>query len=279
MAQSPARPAAAPTARAISIAGSDPGGGAGIQADVVTFASLGVHGMGCVSGLTVQDTRGVHATQPVPADFVAAQLEALLSDLGADALKTGMLGGPQVVHAVASTLRAHGTPPLVCDPVLASTGGVPLLGADPSAGLEALRRELLPLTRVLTPNLDEAAQLLGWGRDRSAEAPADTCRALLDLGPSAVILTGGHSGGERSDDLLFDGAEFTRFSAPRVNTRNSHGTGCAFSAALCAYLARGADLVSAARGAKAFVTGALESARGRELGRGAGPLDLTWAQR
>ena len=268
-----------PTARAISIAGSDPSGGAGIQADVVTFAALGVHGMGCVTALTVQDTRGVHATRAVEPEFVAAQLEALLEDLGADALKTGMLGGPEVVLAIARTLRAHGTPALVCDPVLASTGGVSLLGPDLRAGLEALRRELLPLTQVLTPNLHEAALLLDWEPARSAEAPADTCRALLDLGPRAVILTGGHSGGTSSDDLLFDGAEFTRLSAPRIETRNSHGTGCAFSAALSAHLARGDDLLAAARGAKAFVTGALEGARGRNLGQGSGPLDLTWSWR
>lgn len=266
----------APTARAISIAGSDPSGGAGVQADVVTFAVLGVHGMGCVTALTVQDTRGVHDARAVEPEFVAAQLGALLSDLGADALKTGMLGGPEVVAAVARTLREHGTPPLVCDPVLASTGGVSLLGSHLAAGLEALRAELLPLVRVLTPNLDEAALLLDWEPARITAEPEDTCRALLDLGPAAVVLTGGHAGGESADDLLFDGTEYTRLSGPRVDTRNSHGTGCAFSAALCAHLARGDDLHAAARGAKSFVTGALESARTRELGQGAGPLDLTW---
>ena len=186
-----------PTARALSIAGSDPSGGAGIQADVVTFAALGVYGMGCVTALTVQDTRGVHDTRTVEPEFVAAQLAALLRDLGADALKTGMLGGPEVVGAVARTLREHGTPPLVCDPVLASTGGVSLLGPDLARGLDALRAELLPLVRVATPNLDEAALLLDWDPARVTAQPEDTCRALLDLGPSAVVLTGGHAGGEQ----------------------------------------------------------------------------------
>ena len=269
----------APTARAISIAGSDPSGGAGIQADVVTFAALGVHGMGCVTALTVQDTRGVHDARAVEPEFAAAQLAALLEDLGADALKTGMLGGPQIVTAIARTLREHGTPPLVCDPVLASTGGVSLLGADLALGLEALRGELLPLVQVLTPNLDEAALLLEREPAHVAAEPEDTCRALCELGPAAVVLTGGHAGGETADDLLFDGKSFTRLCGPRVDTRNSHGTGCAFSAALCAHLARGDELQAAARGAKTFVTGALESARSRELGQGAGPLDLTWPRR
>jgi len=261
------------------VAGSDPSGGAGLQADLVTFATLGVHGMGCVTALTVQNTRGVHASLPVDAEFVAAQLEALLSDLGTDALKTGMLGSADVVDAVAATLRAHGEPALVCDPVLASTGGEPLLGPG---GLEALRRELLPLTRVVTPNLEEAALLLDWEPARVLLAPEDTCRALLELGPTSAVLKGGHAGGALSEDLFFDGVQFVRLPARRIDTRNTHGTGCAFSAALAAQLALAegdADLAEAARRAKTFVTGAIEGARERRLGRGAGPLDLTWPLR
>jgi len=262
--------------RAVTIAGSDPSGGAGVQADLVTFAALGVHGMGCVSALTVQDTEGVREVRAVEPELVAAQLAAVLADLGADAAKTGMLANAGVVEAVAATVREHGRPALVCDPVLASSGGVPLLD---DAGVAALRAELLPLVRVLTPNFDEAAILLGWEPAEVARRREDACRALFDLGSAAVVLTGGHGAGAASEDLLHDGAAFVRLTAPRVDTRNTHGTGCAFSAALCAHLARGELVADAARGAKAFVAAALEGAQGRRLGRGRGPLDLGGALR
>ena len=247
-----------------------------MQADVVTFAAHGVVGMGCITALTVQDTRGVHATRAVEPELVAAQLAHLLDDVGADAVKTGMLGEASVVRALVEVLASHGPPMLVCDPVLVSSSGRPLLDAD---GVDALREHLLPQCAVLTPNLDEAAVLLDWEPGRVLVSPEDTCRALLDLGPRAVVLKGGHAGGSYSEDLCSDGTQVTRLSARRVDTRNTHGTGCAFSAALCARLALGDEIFEAARAAKQFVTRALTGARERQLGGGHRPLDLGWPVR
>jgi len=254
---------------ALSIAGSDPSGGAGVQADLKTFSALEVYGAAAITALTVQNTTGVQAVHPVAPELVAAQVDAVLDDLPIDAVKLGLLGSADTVRAVAASLArgAHG--PLVLDPVLRASDGTGLLN---TAGLVALRETLLPLADVLTPNLPEAAALLAWPADEVRADPERACRALLELGPRAVLLKGGHAGGSQSEDLLWDGAELVRLSARRIDSRNTHGTGCVLSSALAAHLARGASLHDAARGAKTTVTAALEAAVDWKLGAGRGPL-------
>jgi hydroxymethylpyrimidine/phosphomethylpyrimidine kinase len=254
---------------ALTIAGSDPSGGAGIQADLKTFSALEVYGATVVTALTIQDTTGVHAVHPVAPEVVAAQLAAVLSDLPVAATKTGALVDAEVIAAVAGELRSHDAGPLVVDPVLASTSGAALLQAE---ALEALRRELLPLAAVLTPNLPEAAQLLGTSAGEVLMAPEAACRALTELGPRAVLLKGGHAGGAHSEDLLWVDGALERLPARRIDTENTHGTGCVLSAALAAHLARGSSVPEAARAAKQLVTRALEGARTWHLGAGSGPL-------
>jgi hydroxymethylpyrimidine/phosphomethylpyrimidine kinase len=253
---------------ALTIAGSDPCGGAGIQGDLKTFSALEVFGAAAVTAVTVQDTRGVRAVHPLEPAWVAAQIDAVLGDLPVDAIKVGMLATAAVAAVVAERLRAAERP-VVLDPVLAASGGERLLAED---GLAVLRAELLPLADVLTPNLAEAAALLGLAEGEVLSAPETAVRALRDLGPRAVVLKGGHAGGAYSEDLYFDGVELARLPARRIPSRNTHGTGCAFSSAVAAYLARGDARLEAARRAKAFVTGAIEGAREWTLGQGTGPL-------
>lgn len=254
---------------ALTIAGSDPSGGAGIQADLKTFSALQVYGAAVVTALTVQDTRGVRALHPVEPEVVAAQLAAVLGDLPVAAVKTGALAGAGVVAAVAEQLGARGHPPLVVDPICVSSSGAELLDGP---GLAALRRSLLPLADVLTPNLPEAALLLETDAGEVLAAPEEACRGLAELGPRAVLLKGGHAGGADSDDLLWSAGRLTRLAAPRIDTPNTHGTGCVLSSALAALLARGASVEQAARGAKRTVTRALEAARAWRLGSGPGPV-------
>jgi hydroxymethylpyrimidine/phosphomethylpyrimidine kinase len=262
---------------ALAIAGSDPGGGAGIQADLATFAALGVLGTSAITALTVQSPRGVRSVHPVDPDLVIAQIDCLLADLPAGALravKIGMLGSGATARSVGARLSADDARalPLVLDPVLSSKNGRELLGPD---GLAALEERLFPRADVLTPNLDEAAALLGRPVGDVLARPEQACRDLVARGPRAVVLKGGHAGGRTSEDLLYAGGRFTRLSAERVMTPNDHGTGCAFASALAAHLALGADLERAARGAKEFVTQALEAARDWDFGSGAaGPLHL-----
>jgi hydroxymethylpyrimidine/phosphomethylpyrimidine kinase len=241
----------------LSIAGSDPSGGAGLQADLKTFQALGVDGAAVVTALTVQDGRRVLEVHPVEARLVGAQIDAVLSGLGAPpaAVKVGMLASGATVEAVAEAL--HGCGPLVLDPVLAASDGTALLDAH---GEVTLRETLLPRVDVLTPNLPEAARLLDASFDDVRGDPERACRELGALGPRAVLLKGGHADGSESEDVLWDGAGFTRLVAPRLAARDTHGSGCVLSSALAAQLARGADLAAAARAAKAFVTAAIEAA-------------------
>ena len=257
----------------LSIAGSDPSGGAGLQADLVTFAAHGLLGQGVVTALTVQSTRGVLAVHPVEPALVRAQLDALLEVEAPAAVKLGMLACAETVQTVAERLASDdlGAVPVVLDPVLAATRGPELLAAG---GLEALRAALLPRVDVLTPNLDEAASLLGRPVGEVLLRPEAACRALAALGPRAVLLKGGHAGGATSEDLLFCDDAWLRLAADRVDTPNDHGTGCALASALAARLARGEELRAAARGAKGFVTRALAAAREWNFGEGAGPLFL-----
>ena len=252
---------------ALTIAGSDSGGGAGIQADLKTFHQLGVFGTSAIVALTAQNTLGVRGVHPVPADFVALQLEALAEDLPPDALKTGMLAEPALVRLVADAVRARRWQPLVVDPVMAATSGDRLLTRD---GEAAIRDLLLPLAAVVTPNLDEAAILV----DHPVADVASMERAgkrLLELGAAAALVKGGHLRGTMVTDLLVTRDGIRSFEHARLATTSTHGTGCTLSAAITAGLALGRPLERAVEDAIGFVHRAMQSAPG--LGRGHGPLN------
>jgi hydroxymethylpyrimidine/phosphomethylpyrimidine kinase len=254
---------------ALTIAGSDPSGGAGIQADLKTFSALGVYGAAVIAALTAQNTREVRAVLDVPSEFLAQQIDAVFDDLRVDAVKLGMLGRRETIVCVAKCLQARAARNVVLDPVMVSKSGAKLLADD---AIDALKRELVPLAAVITPNLPEASVLLGASEKEVAMEPERACRGLLKLGARAVVLKGGHSGGETSDDLLWDGRELLRFRAHRTVTENTHGTGCTFSSAIAALLARGETLTDAVGGAKSYVTAAIEAARDWRIGAGHGPV-------
>jgi hydroxymethylpyrimidine/phosphomethylpyrimidine kinase len=251
---------------ALTIAGSDPSGGAGIQADVKTFAAFGVYGAAVVTALTAQNTCGVRATLGVPADFVAAQIDAVLDDLAPGAVKTGMLGGADVVRAVARALGRARHVPLVVDPVLVATSGDAL---GDSSTLPALVAELVPVAFLVTPNADEAEALTGR-RTRTRAEMADAARALVAMGAHAALVTGGHATDSACDVLFADGV-VTELDAPRVPVASSHGTGCTLSAAIAAGIARGEALGPAVARAKRYVRQALLHAPA--VGRGHRPLE------
>ncbi|KRT75207.1 MAG: phosphomethylpyrimidine kinase, hydroxymethylpyrimidine/phosphomethylpyrimidine kinase [Candidatus Rokubacteria bacterium CSP1-6] len=251
--------------RALTVAGSDSGGGAGIQADLKTFSAYRVFGMSVLTAITAQNSVGVQGVVTLPPAFVAVQLESVLSDFGADAAKCGMLATAGIIRAVAAKLKEHRVEKLVVDPLMIATSGDPLLQPD---AREALIGEILPLALVVTPNLHEAgalAEMAVTTRDDMEEA----ARRIAKLGPRHVLVKGGHLTGE-AVDLLFNGREFTAFSAPRIDSANTHGTGCTFSAAIAAGLARGRPLPEAVRDAKAYVTRAIRE--GFAPGKGAGVL-------
>jgi hydroxymethylpyrimidine/phosphomethylpyrimidine kinase len=255
---------------ALSIAGSDSGGGAGVQADLLAFAALGVHGTCAVTALTAQSTRGVAGILAVPPEFVRAQIDAVLGDFAVGAVKLGMLGSAANVRAVAAALAGHAAP-VVLDPVLVASDGTELL---PAGDVAALREHAFPLATLITPNLPEAARLLATSEARVLAAPEEACRGLAAMGPrgTSVLLKGGHAPGAECIDWLWHADELRRFAAPRVDTPNTHGTGCTLSAAIAAGLALGAPLPAAVERAKAFVTAALRAGAGRRLGGGPGPL-------
>ncbi len=253
---------------ALTIAGSDSGGGAGIQADLATFAAYGVHGATALTAVTVQDTTGVHAVHPLPADLVVAQSAAVLADLPVAAVKTGMLAVAQTVRAVAALAARGRLPRLVIDPVLVSTSGHPLMSDEAT---EALRADLLGHAMLLTPNVEEAGVLL---RASPAQTLAEQCEqaaALRALGPQAVVVTGGVDGPDRVD-VLATSAGVVALRAPTIDTTNDHGTGCTFAAAATAALALGATVDAAVASARDHVRGALLAAAGWSLGRGRGPV-------
>ncbi len=252
----------------LTVAGSDSGGGAGIQADLKTCAALGVYGMSAITAITVQNTVGVRDALVLDAALVAAQIDAVLEDIGCDAAKTGMLGATEVVTTVAERLCAHGVRNVVVDPVMVAKSGDRLLSEDARA---AVIERLLPVARIVTPNLPEAEALLGRAIARAEMAEA--ARELCALGAGAAVVKGGHLGGARAEDVLYDAAtgRLTRLSAPRLETTNTHGTGCTFASALAAFLARGWRLEAAVAWAKRFVTEAIR--RGLPLGAGHGPTD------
>ena len=255
--------------RLLTVAGSDSGGGAGIQADLKTFAAHGGFGMSAVTALTAQNTLGVHGVLLVPADFVGAQIDAVFEDLGVDGIKVGMLGSAAVARRVAERLAAHAGPPLVLDPVMVAASGDPLLEPD---AVEEIRRGLFPLATLVTPNLPEAERLVGV-RAASLEERAELAREL-GRQTRAVLLKGAHAPGDEVVDLLWDGRKLHSFSHPRIATRAGHGTGCTLSSAIAARLATGATLEEACRGAIAWLEGALRSAP--ELGSGHAPVDHLW---
>jgi hydroxymethylpyrimidine/phosphomethylpyrimidine kinase len=253
--------------RALSIAGSDSGGGAGIQADLKTFAAFGVYGTTAITAITAQNTIAVTRIQEVDPAVVAAQIEAVLEDIGADAAKTGMLASAAIVEAVAATLARRPVPHLVVDPVMVSKSGAALLRDD---AVDTLVGRLLPLAEVVTPNLPEAERLAGRPVATDADR-REAARRIAAMGPRVVVIKGGHAAGPEVIDLVFDGARFETLAGPRIETRSTHGTGCTFSAALTAGLALGLDPLRAASGARIFLAAALRSAP--SIGRGAGPVD------
>ncbi|MBI4727903.1 MAG: bifunctional hydroxymethylpyrimidine kinase/phosphomethylpyrimidine kinase [Acidobacteria bacterium] len=257
-------------ARALTIAGSDPGGGAGIQQDLKTFQALGCWGMSAITAVTVQSTLGVTAFHEVPAGVVEGQIRAVLEDIGVDAVKTGMLATAAIVKAVARALRERRVGSLVVDPVLASSHGEPLLSAG---GVEVLAAEILPLALVVTPNSGEAERLTGV-RVADRDGQREAARALVALGARAALVTGGHVEGPEAVDVLWDGSDFHEIVGPRLDTPNTHGSGCMLSAAIAAGLAEGGSLLESVRRAKGFVAGAIEHAL--SIGKGAGPVDASW---
>jgi len=258
-------------AAALTIAGSDPSGGAGIQADLKTFTVLGVYGASVLTALTAQSTRGVAGILAVPPAFVTLQIATLADDLTIRAVKTGMLNDHATVVAVAEAIRQYELRPLVVDPVMVATSGDMLLEPD---AVDAVRSELAPLADVLTPNLAEAARLLHRSNAENEAEMEVQARALLELGAKAVVLKGGHGEGAEAVDIFIErGGVPVRLSLPRIATRNTHGTGCTFAAALAAYLLRGETLESAARKAKRFVHNALQAGANLAVGRGFGPVD------
>ena len=265
---------------ALTIAGSDSGAGAGIQADLKTFAAHGVYGVSAITAVTAQNTLGVLRVDPMPADLVTAQLEAVSSDLGVHASKTGMLANAAIVEAVAAAVQSLELPLLVVDPVIVASSGDPLLDDE---GLLALKKELLRRAHAVTPNVPEAEMLSGV-RVRTEQDLREAARRIFELGPAYVVITGGHAptaqgsgSGEPPDrivDLVYDGEVFTEYITERVAGRHTHGTGCAFSAALTSQLALGRSLHEAVPRAQEYVAGAIRHAPG--LGRGAGPLNHFW---
>jgi hydroxymethylpyrimidine/phosphomethylpyrimidine kinase len=256
--------------RVLTIAGSDSGGGAGIQADLKTFAALGCYGMSAITALTAQNTVGVDSIHAVPPVFVEEQIESVLNDIGADAIKIGMLFSAAVIEAVARQLLKHRAERIVIDPVMVAQSGDKLLQDD---AIEAVKACLLPLADVATPNLPEAEVLVGRPVRTMAQM-RDAARQLASYGSRSLLLKGGHGQEEQSTDLLFlcEQQRFVELSAERIATTNSHGTGCTLSSAIAAYLARGESLEEAVRQAKAYLTAALRSGAGYRLGKGSGPV-------
>jgi hydroxymethylpyrimidine/phosphomethylpyrimidine kinase len=261
---------------ALTIAGSDSSGGAGIQADLKTFSAFGVYGASAVTALTAQNTLGVHGVHPVPADFVIAQIDAVLADLGVGAIKTGMLATAAIVGAVAGRLAACLEIPVVVDPVMIATSGDNLLATD---AIEAVRTRLIPLATLITPNIPEAAALLAQAEARNEQEQGEQARALLAFGCRAVLLKGGHGSGAEAVDLLVTREAVVRLARTRVATTATHGTGCTLSAAIAALLASGVELGPAVQRGKAFVWQALQSGRDLGIGAGHGPVDHLFAIR
>jgi hydroxymethylpyrimidine/phosphomethylpyrimidine kinase len=257
------------TAIALTIAGSDSSGGAGIQADLKTFAALGVYGASAITALTAQNTQGVEAVLVVPPDFVARQIKVVARDLNIGAVKIGMLATGEIIEAVAGALEILPGVPVVLDPVMVAASGDVLLDED---AIDTLRTVLLPRAALVTPNLPEAAKLLGEVEAKDERAMSEQATALRRLGAEAVLIKGGHAEGDQAVDFLVDDEGELRLEAARVRTRNTHGTGCTLSSAVAAELAKGTSLRDAAVRAKAYISAAIAAAGQIEIGRGRGPV-------
>ena len=256
--------------RVLTIAGSDSGGGAGIQADLKTIAAHGCYGATVITALTAQNTLGVTGIHAVPVEFVAAQMDAVLGDIGADAVKIGMLFSPELIRTVAEGLARHGVGIIVLDPVMVAQSGDKLLQDE---AIDALKSELIPMATLITPNLPEASVLLG--RDIATQAAAmDALADLAAMGPGNVLVKGGHLESGDSDDVLYIGSEKRIVTLPgvRIPTRNNHGTGCTLSSAIASNLARGEDVETAVRHAKEYISGAIRAGAAYVIGRGHGPV-------
>ncbi len=253
----------------LTIAGSDSGGGAGIQADLKTFAALGTYGCSVIAALTAQNTRTVTAIHEVPPGFVTAQLDAVFEDIEIAAVKIGMLSSSEIILAVAAGLERHRARNIVLDPVMVAKSSARLLRPD---AVEALKQRLLPLAQLITPNLPEAGDLLGIEAPRDEAGMIAAAAALRDLGPRAVLVKGGHIENGDSVDILDDGGEPLTLAGPRIATTNTHGTGCTLASAIAAFLGHGQDLRHAVRAAKAYLTDALAAADRLRVGHGHGPV-------
>lgn len=256
--------------KALTIAGSDSGGGAGIQADLKTFAARGVYGMSALTAITAQNTVGVQGVFELPPSFVAQQIDSVMADIGADAWKTGMLSNAEIIQVVADRARKYQVERLVVDPVMVAKSGDPLLRLE---AREALIRELLPHAYVVTPNHHEAQVLTGL-EIHTLDDMRHAAQAIYQLGARHVVVKGGHlSNPEAAIDVLYDGRSFHEFTAPRLETPHTHGTGCTFASAIAAELAKGRSVQEAVQIAKAYVTAAIRAAMGWQIGHGHGPLD------
>jgi hydroxymethylpyrimidine/phosphomethylpyrimidine kinase len=256
--------------RVLTIAGSDSGGGAGIQADLKTIAANGCYGMTVITALTAQNTVGVSGIHAVPVEFVRSQMDAVLGDIGCDAVKIGMLFSPELIRTVAEGLKRHGVTKVVLDPVMVAQSGDKLLQDE---AIEALREYLIPLADIITPNLPEASVLLG--RDiQAAHSIADAAIELAGLGCRAVLIKGGHLDSTDCDDCLYLADEKRMVTLPgkRIDTRNNHGTGCTLSSAIASFVARGEGIEQAVRQAKDYITGAIRAGAAYRLGHGHGPV-------
>jgi hydroxymethylpyrimidine/phosphomethylpyrimidine kinase len=253
----------------LTIAGVDPSGGAGVLADLKAFSALGAYGCGAIAALTAQNTRAVTGIHEVPPEFLKLQLDTLFDDVRIDAVKIGMLASRALIGVVAEALRRYAPPFVVLDPVMVAKSGDRLLRAE---AVDALKRELLPLATVLTPNLPEAGDLLGHVVADSTEAMRDAARALHALGPKHVLVKGGHGSGDTLVDVLFDGDRIVELPAQRIRTRNTHGTGCTLSSAIAALLPQRPTVEAAVRDARAYVLEAIRRADELQVGGGHGPL-------
>lgn len=259
--------------QALTIAGSDSSGGAGIQADLKTFSALGVYGASVLTALTAQNTVGVQGVEMLPAAFVDQQMSSVFDDLDIAAVKTGMLGTPEIIRAVAARLGKTGVP-CVIDPVMVATSGDLLIE---EAAVAVLKQDLFPVATVITPNVDEAAALLGQPKAASLDDLMAQGEALRDAGCRAVLMKGGHIAGAGADDVLVTASGPAVIEGRRIETSNTHGTGCTLGAAIAAHLAAGFDLEPAVCAAKAYLTAALERADELDVGRGNGPIEHLFA--
>ena len=258
----------------LSIAGSDPSGGAGIQADLKTFAANGVYGMAAITALTVQNTVGVQGIHLVPAKFVSSQIEAIFSDIAVSSAKVGMVGNAEIAEGVGTTLAKYRNLISVVDPVMVAKGGSPLL--DKKA-IQAVKDNLIPLATIVTPNLPEAAILLGSSIAKSEEDIVYQGKALLNLGPKSILMKGGHSEGITSNDLLVTENNYVWFKEKRINTKNTHGTGCTLSSSIASFLAKDFSVEESVSKAKKFVTNAIRNSEKLSVGKGHGPTNHFYA--